>query len=376
MAMSEAKRQKVLRNTYRACLGKTFHEKIVHAPEALYREAKGDPDCSQTVRDARLVADFVARTQHRYVLDDEVSGAALAVAEMRGESLQKVLEHIRVPHGRLWIEFNEAGRNRMAEVAGARFRTARAFFPRNTALMIESDPSGRRGMVEFACFDPAGGPFLYPIAFEFDLDNPHLNRSPVLRESLTGLPIHFERQVRNHGDMPTRSWMEHVRLHQGMKVRDIERPADTWRAITGRQTNLVHDVVPEFRFMISVLAMLSLRNGIRPVAEPVAAPARLPGGSLGRRLELQATTCPTMVRVTMALSHDADRDRRQKRGQPAAPGRHWVCGHFKVRATGIFWWSPHKRGDAARDLTTVPREIRVIRPPRGTSPDQPPSPSL
>ena len=26
---------------------------------------------------------------------------------------------------------------------------------------------------------------------------------------------------------------------------------------------------------------------------------------------------------------------------------HWVMGHFKRRSTGVFWWSPHVRGDAS-----------------------------
>lgn len=31
-------------------------------------------------------------------------------------------------------------------------------------------------------------------------------------------------------------------------------------------------------------------------------------------------------------------------------GRHWVLGHFKIRRTGVFWWTPFLRGDPAREI--------------------------
>lgn len=35
---------------------------------------------------------------------------------------------------------------------------------------------------------------------------------------------------------------------------------------------------------------------------------------------------------------------RQKAGQ------HYVAGHFKVRKSGVFWWTPFLRGDPERQL--------------------------
>lgn len=43
-----------------------------------------------------------------------------------------------------------------------------------------------------------------------------------------------------------------------------------------------------------------------------------------------------------------------------APGMHSVIGHMKVRSSGVYWWSPHLRGDATKgfvdkDYVIVPK---------------------
>ena len=109
------------------------------------------------------------------------------------------------------------------------------------------------------------------------------------------------------------------------------------------------------------IAMMSMRNGLHRTEEPMTSPF-VRKGSQERRINLQRETQPTMLRMTMSLSRDPQREKHQSVHQGKSPGRHWVCGHFKARATGIFWWSPHARGDASRDLTDLPKEIRVIKP--------------
>lgn len=363
LRISQEKFFKLFKRAYRSCPGTALHEKIIPLPELLYG-ASEHPLFRDMALDAKIVADRVAMTQHRYLLDDEVAGAAYAVAETRGESLQRVLPHIRVPHRRMWIEFGERGRKDMASLAVVRLKNDDSIYPQHTAMMIESDDAGRRGMLEFCYADPKHGFVLYPFAFEFDLDNPFRNSARLNPNRPTEMPIWFQRDTPNvAGDM-TRSWLEHVRVHQGARHAGREPAEVSYKRLIPERQQLIGDVLPEFRFLISALGMLSLRNGIRATAERVSPGLQKATGSLGRRLEMQTTTSPTLMRMTMALSRDPDRDRAQGRRHGNAPGRHWVCGHFKVRKTGVYWWSPHQRGDAARDLTEVPREIRVIRPPR------------
>lgn len=38
---------------------------------------------------------------------------------------------------------------------------------------------------------------------------------------------------------------------------------------------------------------------------------------------------------------------------------HFVRGHFKVRSTGLFWWSPHVRYQLDEELPVMPRDYKV-----------------
>jgi hypothetical protein len=364
MQINPNKIRKILRRVYRGCPGRTMHEKIVHAPEALLRESGRVRILDDQIRKAKVIADWVSRTQHRYVLDDAVAGAAVAIADLRGESLGKVLPHVRIPHPRLWLEFSDAGRWDMAAVADTFLKNGQAFLPRHFGMMIESDDIGRRGTVEFCLLDPREGIVLYPIGFHFDFDDPRLNEKAGAVPGGVTLPFVFPRHIPNAAGNPTRSWLEYAAAQQGSAIRGQQTILESCRIYNGPKKSLVDDVVSEFRFMISALGMMALRNGVKAEASALPRPPAAAGApSLQRRLDAQDLTAPTMIRMTMALSHDPDRDRARGRRSANAPGRHWVAGHFKVRKTGVFWWSPHVRGDAARDLTETPRDIRVIRPP-------------
>jgi hypothetical protein len=38
---------------------------------------------------------------------------------------------------------------------------------------------------------------------------------------------------------------------------------------------------------------------------------------------------------------------------------HFVRGHFKARKSGVFWWSPHARGDLSRGMVAKDYEVRA-----------------
>lgn len=41
---------------------------------------------------------------------------------------------------------------------------------------------------------------------------------------------------------------------------------------------------------------------------------------------------------------------------------HFVMGHFKVRKTGLFWWSPHVRGNLARGFAGKDYHVQMAKP--------------
>jgi hypothetical protein len=95
--MKKNRIMQLAKKAYMACPGRTLHEKIIFLPEQLYK-VSDDTFLRERSVDAKRAADLIARTPVRYVLSDEVAGAALAICETRGESLEKILPHIRLPH--------------------------------------------------------------------------------------------------------------------------------------------------------------------------------------------------------------------------------------------------------------------------------------
>jgi hypothetical protein len=354
------------KKAYLACPGRTLHEKIMFLPEHLYKVSDNAFLREMSV-DAKRAADLIASIPVRYILSDEVAGAALAICETKGESLKKILPHIRLPHQRMMIEFREEGRGRMSAIAGMGTPHPGKVYPEHTALLIETDETGRRGTVEMCWINPDVGISLYPVRLRFDLDDPTTG-GPIDWSDPVDIGGGFKKHMPSDDDGLTRSWMEYARLEQGLKFRGVEPKAITYQRLQGVYLNHPSELAKEFRFLLSTLGMFALKNGVEYEEQRTEQGVRNPGGSIGRRLAAQAGTAPTILRMTMSLSRDPERDRELKtllrRGEGhSSPGLHWVCGHFKVRKTGVYWWSPHLRGDKERDLTGVPREVRVVNPP-------------
>lgn len=100
----------------------------------------------------------------------------------------------------------------------------------------------------------------------------------------------------------------------------------------------------EIWFWLAALAMLNARNGARSIPRPVApalAKARRKAGK------------PALMdyhELTIRLTPGEARERRAS-GPRSAQHAHVVRGHFKVRKTGIYWWSPHIRGELTGGFT-------------------------
>lgn len=365
--MKKNRIMQLAKKAYLACPGRTLHEKIMFLPEQLYK-VSDDPLLRERSADAKRAADLIARIPVRYVLSDEVAGAALAISEMKGESIEKILPHIRFPHQKMMIEFREKGRGRLSAIAGIGNLHPGKVYPDHTALLIETDETGRRGTVEMCWIHPEMGIGIYPVRLRFDLDDPTMGGPIDWSDPVDiggGFPRYMPSDKENH---LTRSWMEYARLEQGLKFRGLESKEVTFVRLHGQFLNHSAELAKEFRFLLSTLGMFALKNGVEYEEQPTEQRGRNPGGSIGRRLSVEAETAPTILRMTMSLSRDPGRDRALKTALRSGegrstPGLHWVCGHFKVRKTGVYWWSPHLRGENERDLTRVPREVRVVNPP-------------
>lgn len=120
----------------------------------------------------------------------------------------------------------------------------------------------------------------------------------------------------------------------------LDNAMESWR----------EDITQEIPFIIASILLLNCRNGVthepvnykklnkkrnqkgkRPILDHTVVRLRVPRGSMG--------------------TGGGTYERRSA---------HWVMGHPKVRKTGVFWWSPHVRGeDSDGKVTNKTRHVKA-----------------
>lgn len=116
----------------------------------------------------------------------------------------------------------------------------------------------------------------------------------------------------------------------------------TWAALRDRWEQ---DITGEPRFVQSVLAILNTRNGAELEREDLS--------RLNRARAKNRKPPLFEYHITrLALSRHAARQEAQGRRSHAELVQEKVRGHFKVRKTGIFWWSPYTRNKDAPTISS------------------------
>jgi hypothetical protein len=99
------------------------------------------------------------------------------------------------------------------------------------------------------------------------------------------------------------------------------------------------DVTDEMGHILATLILMNSKNCLE--FKNVEPPPKL---NKARRKQGKLELLPYST-VEIKLNQAATRAAVQGRGDEAHMRRHLVRGHFKVRATGIFWWHHFMRGD-------------------------------
>ena len=76
-----------------------------------------------------------------------------------------------------------------------------------------------------------------------------------------------------------------------------------------------------------------------------------------KRARQQGVEADRVLFRTCRLKMDRIVRRHGAGGEAAAMRQHWVMGHFKVRKTGTFWWSPYTRGDLRKGMVVKEYEV-------------------
>jgi hypothetical protein len=131
-----------------------------------------------------------------------------------------------------------------------------------------------------------------------------------------------------------------------------ELPKGDWDKFYGIVAELARsDWAGEATYLLAVIGLLNARNAVE--AEPVDR------GKLNRA-RVKRGRPPLFSHKVLKIAH---RQQRRYGGEDRdghhAPARgHFVRGHFKARKSGVYFWTPHARGDFSRGVIHKEYELK------------------
>jgi hypothetical protein len=298
----------------------------------------------------------------RFVLTDDVARAVHQLIVSRPSSLLASMPLCRVPYPTTWIEWRSGLGDWPSEPSGDRdgAELLKREQPSRIGCLIESDSAGQRGYMTFAWSTPGKGTSACGFNCVFDYTgNLQSFRATLKHDDMRAVfdrftgPIdddemtkglentprwrrlaHDERErdaFRKLGDYHS-MWYSHH--HAGfMKLVAQNNP----RLIPDLMRAWMGDITGEPAFVNGVLLLLNSRNAIDH--EPVDLTR------LNRARHKRGKRPIFQHRITRLQLSKARERAALAQGLSRAEARaHLVRGHFKVRATGVFWWSPFARG--------------------------------
>ena len=344
--------------------------------------AAGGPGDQITFGAIGAFAKLLAEAQC-FELSADVVAACREVPRSKPSSLLSALPYVRVPYERVWLEWQPLGEEDEEDDDQARP------LPKRIGCLIESAPSLDYGMMRWAWMHgdsvPAEGRLVVSLwmgVFNWRVDGDlqkemywtadMIDKIPPAKaaaiERYFGAPLDPEglRQLAKQ-QVPTADQAgEHMRSGSTYWARlandreEMTAAAELGRhfsfmlnihymdfAIAARRIaseafqqqlrNTAEDVKGEHLFATAFLMLLNARHGLASNREDLARLNRKRTGSGKRALREFVITRLDLSRgvASRAAARGLSRE---------AARRHLVRGHFKVRRSGIYWWSPFVRG--------------------------------
>jgi hypothetical protein len=349
------------------------------------------------------------RDAERFELSDDVARAGYHLTKSKPTTLVSALPLCRAPYRKVWLEWRGGLTSDMIRPEHKRDPLV-APDPLKQGCLIETDKTGQRGVMTFCWLHKTKpervGQYMYtpsnisPLGAMFnwaqgsdareDAREELLRRYPTREERSTVVAtlekLLFHRFARVRSEDEIRTMMQRSIFKDWGRFADnpVERKAlaeydrhgvawisphahDFFRwccehirseeQIISFLKNIVGqswepDIEGEPPFAETVIALMNSRNAIEHRSVDLTGLNRA-RKKRGRPLFLQYQT--THLRLSQAQTR-ALRAGLMSREQA---GEHSVRGHFKVRKTGVYWWSDFQRGDPQRQLKRQEYEIGV-----------------
>jgi hypothetical protein len=304
------------------------------------------------------VGEVIARIgkAQKFVLSAEFAAVADALStDYTG--IVRAFEHCRLPYANTWIEFVHSERPHfsVAEMHAPAFQVR----PKRVGYLLTAtrpDLSAWRAHLLWSI--PNGQCSAAGLAMDFDMTVPliHDTRLPTIEDELAEREHMAERGLLNMDMGPHPGWVqssESVKLamlrHTNPCMADYDMPLPTgiprhrWREFYESMATLARaDWAGEPSYLLAVIGLLNARNATETVAPDLS------------RLNKARAKRGVLPLYEHKVLHIARRQVKrvyaegERRGDHAPMREHFCRGHFKTRKTGIFFWHPHLRGDAAR----------------------------
>lgn len=279
----------------------------------------------------RLVADL--KSAHRFQLSDEFAAAANQIMQSSPQSVIKSFALARLPFRSCWIETRFAARE--AFLTGIDLGEMYRRDISTVGILIKAeDKDGLRWRSHLGWRFVTGECSMSVLGMTFDMSETPKRSQIAARER-------YENGKRSQADvdalMDIESRGDPFLSDYHREFFNLSTPAnvETFKNLTKLGTG---DWMGETVFWITAVALMNGRNV--SVIEPGPDLSKIAKArrKRGRHEPMEYSVCKIAPRILL---------RRQGRegSEPANVRAHFVRGHFKLRSSGIHWWSPHLRGD-------------------------------
>jgi len=321
----------------------------------------------------------------RFVLSDDVAHAGYQLIRSKPSSLLDAMPLSRLPHRTMWFEWSgdasaEAGWNLFPSTErDPSKRTIDRTTPRRMGCLVEgADDNGQRGSMTWAWQHHDKGVSVCGLGVMFDWagDVAAWGQASLAASGQLGpgMAAFFDRWVRSRDDDPG--------VRNMMRTRsDWAKLADDPRQVEAVHGLLMHEapwfskhiadvpklVPPEMLMKMLqswegditgeapfISANVLLMNSRRAVEQKINDLSQLNRARLKRGKPPLLDHTITRLYLSQRRADNAERQgftREQAR-------QHLVRGHFKIRRTGVYWWHPFLRGDAAHPMTRARYEVK------------------
>lgn len=295
------------------------------------------------------------REAHRFELDADFATAADVLGTSRPSTFERALSLCRLPYKLTWFETANAHRRRFSGPCGpsqAPIRRIGCLFSSGAnqtgwiAHLAWSFHDGRTNLCPVAVgFDFSGRLTFANLWDQLDRDRQQAGMRAVKdpwaeNANEVDATIRFTKRT-----MPMPS-MYHL---SGVGRRDPQALVEVGKVL---MRNGMADWESETPFWLGTLALLNSRNVSEAIPGQDFSKLNRARRSRGQLELLSYSTC----RIPPKLKKRLDGDRASA-SAVAGVRAHFVRGHFKIRASGVFWWSPFLRGD--KRLGFADKDYRV-----------------